>query len=106
VKEREKKTGWGESCKQMALISALPRWMAAHFAHPPVLRSAVVALAHAAARVVRFPKPPQDVHEGDFCGVVHHAHAFRVARAPAARLYTQCTAKHNARAENCAAALT
>lgn len=52
----------------------------------PVLGAAVIALAHAASRVVGFPKPPQNVHKRHFLRVVHHSHPFRVASCTAARL--------------------
>merc|ERR1719231_836291 len=51
-----------------------------------VLSADVVALRHAARRVVRLPEPTQNVRERRLLGVIHDLHRLGVAAAPAARL--------------------
>ena len=51
-----------------------------------VLRAAVVALAHAGARVVRLPEPAEQVGVGELGGVVHDLHRLGVPRLAGARL--------------------
>lgn len=54
-----------------------------------VLCTTIVALSHPAARIVCFPKPTQDINEGNFFGVVHDSNAFRMPRPSAAGFFVR-----------------
>jgi hypothetical protein len=46
----------------------------------PVLSSSVIALPHALCRIVRLPKPAQNIHIGDLRGVENYLHGLFKSR--------------------------
>ena len=66
-----------------------------------VLRSSIVALAHARRGIMRLPEPAKDIDKRNLLWIIHNAHSFSVAGAARARFFVRrilgeaCTVAHS-----------